>query len=94
MAFGVLTVVVSAVNPLATDVPALATGTDEVVRWVVLGLDDVERAIVAEVALESAWRRVATTGLDGGNSSCEIAITISERKRARKKRLSIQGTGS
>jgi hypothetical protein len=29
-----------------------------------------------------------------GNSSCETAITMSERKRARKKRLSIQGTGS
>jgi len=29
-----------------------------------------------------------------GNSSCETAITMSERNRARKKRLSIQGTGS
>ena len=32
--------------------------------------------------------------LAGGNSSCETAITMSERNRARKKRLSIQGTGS
>ena len=30
----------------------------------------------------------------GGKSSCETAIAISERNRARKKRLSIQGTGS
>jgi hypothetical protein len=29
-----------------------------------------------------------------GNSSCATAITMSERNRARKKRLSIQGTGS
>jgi hypothetical protein len=33
-------------------------------------------------------------GLDTGNNSCETAITTSERNRARKKRLSIQGTGS
>jgi hypothetical protein len=33
-------------------------------------------------------------GFAGGNNSCEIAMTISERKRATKKRLSIQGTGS
>jgi hypothetical protein len=34
------------------------------------------------------------TGFAGGKRSCEIAITISDRKRARKKRLSIYGTGS
>jgi hypothetical protein len=33
-------------------------------------------------------------GLTAGNNSCETAITMSERNRARKKRLSIQGTGS
>jgi hypothetical protein len=33
-------------------------------------------------------------GFTGGNSSCETAITMSERNRAKKKRLSIQGTGS
>ena len=33
-------------------------------------------------------------GFAGGKSSCETAIAISERNRARKKRLSIQGTGS
>jgi hypothetical protein len=97
MAFGVLTVVVSAANPVATRVPAPATGTGKAAGWIVLGPDDVEGAIVAGlagVALESARKRVATIGLEGGNSSCEIAITISERMRARKKRLSIQGTGS
>jgi hypothetical protein len=63
----------------------------------------VERAVVdveadpareADVALESSNGRLAGNGFDGGNSSCETAIAISERKRARKKRLSIQGTGS
>ena len=38
--------------------------------------------------------REAGVGFGAGNSSCEIAIAISERNRARKKRLSIQGTGS
>jgi hypothetical protein len=38
--------------------------------------------------------RTLTAGFGGGNSSWEIAITMSDRKRARKKRLSIQGTGS
>ena len=33
-------------------------------------------------------------GFGGGNISCETAIAINERNRARKKRLSIQGTGS
>ena len=91
------TVVVSAANPVAKGVPVLATGTDEAVRGVVLGVDDAKGVIVAvlpEVTLESACKRLSTLGLEGGNSSCEIAITISERKRARKKRLSIQGTGS
>jgi hypothetical protein len=38
--------------------------------------------------------REPDVGLVGGNTSCETAITMSERNRARKKRLSIQGTGS
>jgi hypothetical protein len=32
--------------------------------------------------------------LGGGNSSWETAMTMSERNKAKKKRLSIQGTGS
>jgi hypothetical protein len=48
----------------------------------------------ADVVLESTDGRFAGRGFEGGNSSCETAIAISERKRARKKRLSIQGTGS
>ena len=47
-----------------------------------------------DTALESVGDLLTPTGFDGGNSSCEMAIAISERKRARKKRLSIQGTGS
>jgi hypothetical protein len=48
------------------------------------------------VAMESrvATGFAASGFLTDGKRSCETAITISERKRARKKRLSIQGTGS
>ena len=41
-----------------------------------------------------ALRRLEGPDLAAGKSSCETAIAISERNRARKKRLSIQGTGS
>jgi hypothetical protein len=44
-------------------------------------------SLVAEI-------RDAGEGLADGKRSCEIAMTTSERNRARKKRLSIQGTGS
>ena len=46
--------------------------------------------------LESPEGDIAEPGarFAGGNSSCATAITMSERNRARKKRLSIQGTGS
>ena len=45
-------------------------------------------------SLGLAERELDGTGLGGGNNSCESAMTTSDRKRARKKRLSIQGTGS
>ena len=41
-----------------------------------------------------AFRLAVGSFFAGGKRNCEIAITIRERKRARKKRLSIQGTGS
>jgi hypothetical protein len=45
--------------------------------------------------MESFPTPEATGGfLTGGKRNCETAITMRERKRARKKRLSIQGTGS
>ena len=49
---------------------------------------------LARTEIESVASGVPSLGLEGGKSSCEIAITTSERNRARKKRLSIQGTGS
>ena len=45
-------------------------------------------------AVELAVRWGEGVGLAGGKSSCETAIAISERNKARKKRLSIHGTGS
>jgi hypothetical protein len=94
----VVTSVVSATAPidLVGEIGAVAAGGE------LFGLAG-EEAVVdgaanpapeAEVALESANDRFAGSVLDGGNSNCETAIAISERKRARKKRLSIQGTGS
>jgi hypothetical protein len=57
------------------------------------GLDDDPPALAE---LESTTVGIPEAGLvfGGGKSSCDIAITTSERNRARKKRLSIQGTGS
>jgi hypothetical protein len=52
-----------------------------------LGVDDADES-------DRAPFRTLTAGFGGGNSSWEIAITMSDRNRARKKRLSIQGTGS
>jgi len=46
------------------------------------------------VLLESFATEFFAAGLAGGNSSWETAMTMSERNKARKKRLSIQGTGS
>lgn len=56
-------------------------------------VDDAEFWI-AVASVELAVRALEGTDFGGGKSSCETAIAISERKRARKKRLSIQGTGS
>ena len=55
---------------------------------------DVDEAGLTSTEVESADAGVPGLGLTGGKSNCEIAITTSERNRARKKRLSIQGTGS
>ena len=54
---------------------------------VALGVEDAEESIAT-----SPWTPGA--GFVGGKINCEIAITMSDRNRARKKRLSIQGTGS
>jgi hypothetical protein len=57
-------------------------------------VEDVDEAALPFTEVESDGADVPGFGLPGGKSSCEIAITTSERNRARKKRLSIQGTGS
>ena len=57
-------------------------------------VEGVDEADLASTEVESDDTDVQGLGLTGGKSSCEIAITTSERNRARKKRLSIQGTGS
>jgi hypothetical protein len=56
----------------------------------------VDAVVVSEPALETPVGATRALGVvfGDGNSSCETAITTSERSRARKKRLSIQGTGS
>jgi hypothetical protein len=55
-------------------------------------VDCVEEAALA--APDESTGRLGAAGLAGGNSSCETAIAMSDKNRARKKRLSIQGTGS
>jgi hypothetical protein len=96
----VLTSVVSAVIPASEEVDAEAVAGTEATSALLVGVDDVEGASLAVVdaagdaALESAVSRLAGIDLDGGNSSWETAIAISDKNRARKKRLSIQGTGS
>ena len=45
-------------------------------------------------SINFTFRWLGGVALAGGKSSCETAIAMSERNRARKKRLSIQGTGS
>ena len=57
-------------------------------------VEGVDEAGLACTEVESDNADVPGFDLTGGKSSCEIAITTSERNRARKKRLSIQGTGS
>ena len=65
------------------------TGTD--IGGAAACVDDADPLVVL---LESFATALLATGLGGGNSSWETAIAMSERNRARKKRLSIQGTGS
>ena len=99
MAFGVVTVVVSAIiRPLVFAVAGVMRVISGAVCVFTFGAEDnaVGDAVLFRPALESLAgdTRVPGIGLAGGNNSCETAITMSERNRARKKRLSIQGTGS
>jgi hypothetical protein len=54
-------------------------------------VDDADVLATLE-SIDFALRWFGGVGLAGGKSSCETAIAMSERNRARKKRLSIQGT--
>src|SRR6185295_13987177 len=56
--------------------------------------EDAAVAVCAAESLAVSGRCVDGAGFAGGNNSCETAMTTSDRNRARKKRLSIQGTGS
>ena len=92
MAFGKVTTVDSATVAVAAgtesagDVCApLTTGTDAGVLAGVL--DD---AAGVTVPAESAAVTGGLTGAGGGNSTWDIAMTMSERNSARKKRLSIR----
>ena len=57
-------------------------------------VEGIDETVLPSTEVESDGADVPGFGLTGGKSSCEIAITTSERNSARKKRLSIQGTGS
>jgi hypothetical protein len=73
-------------------VRALASVVDDVV--VDNGVDDTADGAAFSDALSRADdERTLAGGFDGGKSSCEIAMTTRERKRARKKRLSIKEPG-
>lgn len=103
MAFAVLTTVVSAAarTPLVGFPP---TGEVRATALAGVWIPDGNGEIALSVeeletftALESpvpGLRWFDGTGFGGGKSSCETAIAMSDRKSARKKRLSIQGTGS
>ena len=54
----------------------------------------VDDAAPLDVVLESFGTVLRAAGLGDGNSSWETAMTMSDRNKAKKKRLSIQGTGS
>ena len=75
-----------------TDLEGTACGELSAVDTVDVAAPD--EADPGRADVESAARETPGFGFIGGKSSCEIAITTSERNRARKKRLSIQGTGS
>jgi hypothetical protein len=93
MALGVLTVAVSAVADVIAGVESRGLGCCTVLPGAgATAVAEVPGGVVLPAV--STGTEVVRTGLAGGNNSCDRAITISERNRARKKRLSIQGTGS
>jgi hypothetical protein len=94
----VLTAVVSAVTafPAATllGLAAMARSCEGAATDIGVTAGCVDDAASLIVLLESFATELLPVDLGGGNSSWETAMTMSERNKARKKRLSIQGTGS
>lgn len=72
----------------------IARGCEETVAGGGDATDCVDDAAPLDVLLESFGTALRVAGLADGNSSWETAMTMSDRNKAKKKRLSIQGTGS
>ena len=93
-----LTAVVSAVTAIppaaVLEFVAIARGCEGVAADDGATAGCVDDAASLVVLLESFATELLAAGLGGGNSSWETAMTMSERNKAKKKRLSIQGTGS
>jgi hypothetical protein len=100
MALAVLTVVVSttAWSAVRVDVGLARVTSGALAGAAFCDEDDVAAGAPAfdsrELESPAGDTRELVAVFGVGNSSCETAITMSERNRARKKRLSIQGTGS
>ena len=93
-----LTVGVSGVTAVtaaaALEPVVIARGCEETVAGGCVTAGCVDDAVPLNALLESFGTALRGAGLAGGNNSCEAAMTMSERNKAKKKRLSIQGTGS
>jgi len=75
--------------------PAVITrGCEERVAVCGEAVGCVDDAVPLVVPLESFGTALRGAGLAEGNSSWETAMAMSDRNKAKKKRLSIQGTGS
>ena len=89
-----MTVVISGATALAAAPPVVARGCEERVAGDGDTASCVDDAAPLDVLLESLGTGFRAVGLGDGNSSWETAMTMSDRNKAKKKRLSIQGTGS
>jgi len=94
----VVTVVISGATAFAAtpvlEPAAIVRGCEETVAGGADAASCVDDAAPLDVLLESLGTAFRAGGLADGNSSWETAMTMSDRNKAKKKRLSIQGTGS
>ena len=72
----------------------IARGCEETLAGASGAAGCVDDAAPFGVLLESLGTAFRAGGLADGNSSWETAMAMSDRNKAKKKRLSIQGTGS